>query len=179
MQAIQQKFSVPFQYTVHFTNNLFGLNNPLFSEVVKHDGNSVPRKILVIIDSGVVMHHPKLVSNISAYVEQYADTFKLATQPMVMQGGEDVKNDYSLVEQIQQAVNDFGIDRHSYIVAIGGGALLDMVGFAVAVSHRGIRLIRIPTTVLAQNDSGVGVKNSINAFNKKTFWAHLLLHLPY
>jgi 3-dehydroquinate synthase len=44
-----------------------------------------------------------------------------------------------------------------------------MVGFAAAVSHRGVRLVRIPTTVLAQNDSAVGVKNSINAFHKKNF----------
>jgi 3-dehydroquinate synthase len=169
MQPIQQKFSVPFQYTVHFTNGLFEASNPLFSEVVKQDGNSIPRKLLIIVDSGVAAHHPKLIPSILTYVQQYADTFKLATQPIVMPGGEEIKNEYSLVEQIQQAVNDFGIDRHSYIIAIGGGALLDMVGFAAAVSHRGIRLIRVPTTVLAQNDSGVGVKNSINAFHKKNF----------
>ena len=55
------------------------------------------------------------------------------------------------------------------VIAIGGGALLDMAGFAAATSHRGVRLIRLPTTVLAQNDSGVGVKNSLNLFGKKNF----------
>ena len=54
-------------------------------------------------------------------------------------------------------------------MAIGGGAVLDMAGYAAATAHRGIRLIRVPTTVLAQNDSGVGVKNGINAFDKKNF----------
>jgi 3-dehydroquinate synthase len=93
----------------------------------------------------------------------------LCADPVVMPGGEACKNDPALVEQIQRAVNDYGIDRHSYIAVIGGGALLDMAGFAAAVSHRGVRLIRIPTTVLAQNDSGVGVKNSVNAFHKKNF----------
>ena len=68
-----------------------------------------------------------------------------------------------------QAINDHGIDRHSYIAAIGGGSVLDAVGFAAAISHRGIRLIRVPTTVLSQNDSGVGVKNGVNAFGKKNF----------
>jgi 3-dehydroquinate synthase len=68
-----------------------------------------------------------------------------------------------------EATHEFGIDRHSYIVAIGGGAVLDMVGFAAAISHRGIRLVRVPTTVLSQNDSGVGVKNSINYFGKKNY----------
>jgi 3-dehydroquinate synthase len=73
------------------------------------------------------------------------------------------------VEAILEATHVQGIDRHSYIAAIGGGAVLDMVGFAAAIAHRGIRHIRIPTTVLSQNDSGVGVKNSFNYFNKKNY----------
>jgi 3-dehydroquinate synthase len=61
------------------------------------------------------------------------------------------------------------IDRHSYLVALGGGALLDMAGLAAATAHRGLRHVRIPTTTLSQADSGVGVKNGINAFGKKNF----------
>jgi 3-dehydroquinate synthase len=61
------------------------------------------------------------------------------------------------------------IDRHNHVVVVGGGALLDMVGLAAATAHRGVRLIRIPTTTLAQDDSGVGVKNGVNAFGKKNF----------
>ncbi|MGN6804067.1 MAG: 3-dehydroquinate synthase, partial [Ginsengibacter sp.] len=59
--------------------------------------------------------------------------------------------------------------RHSYVAAIGGGSILDLAGFAAAVAHRGIKHIRIPTTVLSQNDSGVGVKNGINFKGKKNF----------
>lgn len=47
--------------------------------------------------------------------------------------------------------------------------MLDVVGYAAATTHRGIRLIRIPTTILAQNDAGIGIKNSINAFGVKNF----------
>jgi 3-dehydroquinate synthase len=54
-------------------------------------------------------------------------------------------------------------------MAIGGGAVLDAVGFATATAHRGLRLLRLPTTTLAQNDAGVGVKNSMNMFGKKNF----------
>jgi 3-dehydroquinate synthase len=169
MQPIIQKFSVPFQYTVHFTNGLFNLHNPLFSEVFLQDGNHTPRKLLFIVDSGVATHYPQLLTDIEKYVDHHQHLFKLCARPVIMPGGEACKTDYSLVEQIQQAVNDYGIDRHSYIIGIGGGAILDMVGFAAAVSHRGVRLVRVPTTVLAQNDSGVGVKNSINAFHKKNF----------
>ena len=64
---------------------------------------------------------------------------------------------------------DHHIDRHSYVIGIGGGALLDAVGLVAATSHRGIRHIRVPTTVLAQNDSGVGVKNSVNLYGQKNY----------
>jgi 3-dehydroquinate synthase len=55
------------------------------------------------------------------------------------------------------------------VIAIGGGALLDVAGYAAATAHRGIRLVRVPTTVLAQGDSAVGVKNGVNAFGLKNY----------
>jgi 3-dehydroquinate synthase len=55
------------------------------------------------------------------------------------------------------------------VIAIGGGAVLDAVGLVAGVTHRGVRLIRVPTTVLAQDDSGVGVKNGVNYRGVKNF----------
>ncbi|HSP80035.1 MAG TPA: 3-dehydroquinate synthase, partial [Myxococcaceae bacterium] len=66
-------------------------------------------------------------------------------------------------------LDELALDRHSFILAIGGGAMLDLVGFAAATAHRGIRLVRVPGTVLAQADAGLGVKNGVNAFGKKNF----------
>jgi len=84
-------------------------------------------------------------------------------------GGETVKNDIAHPLSLLRVINDVGLDRQSYVAVIGGGAVLDMVSFAAAIAHRGIRVLRLPTTVLAQADSGVGVKNSINLFGKKNF----------
>jgi 3-dehydroquinate synthase len=70
---------------------------------------------------------------------------------------------------LHAAIDRHHIDRHSYLVAVGGGALLDTAGLAAATAHRGVRHIRIPTTTLSQCDSGVGVKNGVNAFGKKNF----------
>jgi glycerol dehydrogenase-like iron-containing ADH family enzyme len=79
------------------------------------------------------------------------------------------KIDLHFVEAMQRRVIDHRIDRHSYVIAIGGGALLDAVGLVAATTHRGVRHIRVPTTVLAQNDSGVGVKNGVNLRGVKNF----------
>ena len=163
---LEQKFSVPFHYPVCFTEDLFDPTNRIFVEVLK--GDRIP-KVLFVIDSGVADTHPTLISQIKSYAQAHNNSFILATEPMIVTGGEACKNDETLYHKVVEATHLFGIDRHSYIAVIGGGAVLDMVGFAAAISHRGIRLIRIPTTVLSQNDSAVGVKNSINAFGKKNY----------
>lgn len=163
---LEQKFSVPFHYPVCFTEDLFDPTNRIFVEVLK--GDRIP-KVLFVVDSGVADTHPTLISQIKSYAQAHSNSFILATEPMIVTGGEACKNDETLYHKVVEATHLFGIDRHSYIAVIGGGAVLDMVGFAAAISHRGIRLIRIPTTVLSQNDSAVGVKNSINAFGKKNY----------
>ena len=166
--ALQQDIEVKFSYGVHFTRGLFDTTNPLLAEVVGANANA-PKSIIVAVDSGLLEHHPQLLDKIARYADRFASQINLATQPIIVPGGEAAKNDPELVENIQRNIERAGICRHSYVLAIGGGAVVDMVGYAAATSHRGVRLIRIPTTVLAQNDSGVGVKNSINAFGKKNF----------
>ncbi len=163
---LQQSFSVPFRYPVAFTENLFAESQPLFVDTFPEGQLS---RVFFVLDSGVVAHHPELISLIKTYIATHSSRLALVGEPMVVAGGEACKNDPEAYQQVVEATHLHGIDRHSYIAAIGGGAVLDMVGFAAAISHRGIRLVRIPTTVLSQNDSAVGVKNSINAFGKKNY----------
>jgi 3-dehydroquinate synthase len=82
-------------------------------------------------------------------------------------GGELCKNDPNTISRLLELLSQRAIDRHSFTIAIGGGAVLDAVGYASAIFHRGVRHIRFPTTVLAQDDSGVGVKNAVNQFGLK------------
>jgi 3-dehydroquinate synthase len=93
----------------------------------------------------------------------------LAPEIITISGGEQVKNDLPLLFSLVDAIDKYKIDRHSYVIGVGGGSLLDLVGFVAANSHRGVKHIRIPTTVLSQNDSGVGVKNGVNYKGKKNF----------
>lgn len=168
MDHIEQTFSVRFEYKVFFTNHLFAPDNFLFRNFLKATSTDIPKKVFFVIDEGVAKHHPQLPEQIKNYFANEPG-FALVKDIMVIPGGEQSKNTETHFYSIVQAVDAHGIDRHSYIVAIGGGAVLDLVGYAAAVSHRGIRHIRIPTTVLSQNDSGVGVKNGINYLGKKNF----------
>jgi len=167
--AIQQVVDVSYRYTVSFTTNLFSLDNPILAETCVPSVPGRIVKVLVIVDAGVSAANPSLLADISRYFERHPQTHRLVREPLLVPGGEVVKNDHQYVAEIQSAINEGGIDRHEYVVVVGGGAVLDMAGFAAATAHRGIRLVRVPTTVLSQNDSGVGVKNGVNQFGKKNF----------
>ena len=169
MEHLHQSFTINYDYNVFFTRGLFSLQNTLLNDFLSASiSGTTTKKILFVADEGVVEANPQLIGQIKAYFNQY-NAVQLASDIIMVPGGEAVKNDTQYFEQVLAAVNKYGIDRHSYIAAIGGGSVLDMVGYAATVSHRGVKHIRIPTTVLSQNDSGVGVKNGINYFDKKNF----------
>ena len=166
MQPIVGDVRVHFRYAVHFIADLFAPDNPTFRENVA-GGNQLARVLFVVEKE--VEDLWQLRAAIEAYFARHADVLAQAGEALVLPGGEQVKNDPAYVASIHRAIHDAGLDRHSYLAVIGGGALLDVGGFAAATAHRGVRLLRIPTTTLSQNDSGVGVKNGINAFGKKNF----------
>lgn len=168
MSYLQQSFSVKFEYKVFFTGSLFHTSNTLLSDFLKERPSGGTGKVFFVIDEGVATAHPQLQNSILNYFSRITEV-QLIPNFLIVPGGEAAKNDTGLFDQIVEAVSQHGIDRHSYIAAIGGGAVLDLVGYAAAVSHRGIKHIRIPTTVLSQNDSGIGVKNGINYQYKKNF----------
>ena len=172
MPVIERTITVQWRHQVHFTENLFAPSNPLFRDTIASAAQGTARrraKVLFVVDESLAVAQPALLPAIQGYCAAYAADIDLVTPPITIVGGEAVKNAYFRVSEIHAQIDRYHIDRHNYVVAIGGGALLDMVGLAAATAHRGVRHIRIPTTTLAQDDSGVGVKNGINAFGKKNF----------
>ena len=169
MDVIRQKVRVDFEYPVYFTSGVLTPSNLLLRDVVARSADQTPSDLVVVVDQGVVDHHPALLQNIAEYGQRHRTVLRIAGPVVVVPGGETVKNDQRHVDAVHRAINDAGLCRHSYVVAIGGGAVLDAAGYAAATAHRGIRLIRVPTAVLAQDDSAMGVKNGINAFGKKNY----------
>ena len=167
MDAIQQEIHVAFRYPVHFTTGVFDGSNRLLRNLVARSDDGQPARMVAVVDRGVDRAHPDLVESIGRYCLAHQDAIALAGPVLVIPGGEQVKTEPGHTERVLETINRAGLCRHSYLVAVGGGAVLDVAGFAAATAHRGVRLIRVPTTVLAQDDSAVGVKNGVNAYGKK------------
>ena len=169
VQRIERPIEVRFRHQVFFTDHVFDPANAILRDTLV-DGRPARRvKALVVIDESLATARPGLLADIQRYFAAFLLDLDLVCPPLVIEGGERVKNGYFHITEIQSHIDKHHIDRHNYVLAIGGGALLDMAGLAAATAHRGVRHVRIPTTTLSQDDSGVGVKNGINAFGKKNF----------
>jgi 3-dehydroquinate synthase len=164
-----QRFSVGYEYPVVFTANLFSPDNPVLIETLCRLEPGRCHRCLVFVDDGVLAARPGLADDIGTYADRHRARMTLAADPIPVPGGEKIKVELHFVEDMQRKLFEHGIDRHSFVIAIGGGAVLDAVGLVAATAHRGVRHIRVPTTVLAQNDSGVGVKNGVNVYETKNF----------
>ncbi|HUH46167.1 MAG TPA: hypothetical protein VLZ54_03360, partial [Arenibacter sp.] len=132
-KPIVQSFKVPYEYKLHFTEHVFKSDNTLFRDLILDYNPKGEVKVLFVIDSGVLEAHSKLSDQITAYCQKYSGTIK-GTEQIVVPGGEQCKNDYGHIERILQAINDNRICRHSFVVAIGGGAIIDMAGYAAAIA---------------------------------------------
>lgn len=158
-------FEIPvvFKHRIVFTRHAFSLDNPELADILREGGG---HRAIAFVEETVASIRPDLVAAVRSYIARL-DLLFCGTA--VLPGGEEVKADDALVRRVWQALDTAGIDRHSYVLAIGGGAFLDAVGFAAATAHRGVRLLRFPTTTLSQDDGGVGVKCAINRLGKKNW----------
>ena len=153
---------------MHFTDGVFETGNPMLRGLLTAAPGQAAAA-LAVVDGALAAARPGVVESIGSYFAGSDGRIRLVCPPLVIEGGERVKNSWVHVSEIHAQVERGRLDRHSYIVGVGGGALLDVAGFAAATAHRGVRHVRIPTTTLSQCDAGVGVKNGINAFGKKNF----------
>ena len=165
---IEYPIRIPYLLRVYFTEGAFDIGNPLFRDLACSRESGNRRKVLIYVDEAVSLAMPDLGNSVGKYFDHDSEELCLMGFE-TLKGGESLKNDASCLDRLYGDVERLRICRHSYVVGIGGGALLDVVGFAAATAHRGIRHIRFPTTTLGQADAGVGVKNGVNFNRKKNF----------
>jgi 3-dehydroquinate synthase len=168
-QVHWQRFAVAFEFPIHFTEGLLDPDNELLVDVLGRLEPQKRHRCLIFVDDGLLRARASLLEELTAYATHHAPRMEIVTEPIAVPGGEIVKKELAFVERMQRALYEHHIDRHSFVIGIGGGAVLDAVGLVAATTHRGVRHVRVPTTVLTQNDSGVGVKNGVNLFEQKNF----------
>ncbi len=170
MERIANNFSVRFDYDVVFGDDVFGADSCVFREALSRLlGGMSATRTLWVFDKGLVAAQPDLVERVRGWCERNCDQLTMAGQPLVVPGGEAAKNDFEVTLKVIRAIRAAHLCRQSLVCIVGGGALLDAAGFAASMVHRGVRVVRFPSTVLSQNDSGVGVKNGINLRGVKNF----------
>jgi len=164
-----ERFSVEFEYPVAFVRGALDPAEQTLAWAIARREPARRHPVFVVLDGGLAFARAELYDEITRYVAAHKASLELRADPFVMPGGEQAKNDPALITALHSELARARLDRHASVVIIGGGAVLDAAGYAAATAHRGLRTVRLPSTVLAQCDGGVGVKNGINGFAAKNF----------
>lgn len=170
MSDIDVPFSVSFTHRLRRTEDVAGADFETLASLLSTDEGQ-PAKVQLWVDSSLQTPGIDDESFTHRLYERLSndDRIELVGPRHLIPGGESCKNSELALHQLLGLINEHNMDRRSYLIVAGGGAVLDVAGYAAAIAHRGIRLIRLPSTTLAQADSGVGVKNAINFFGKKNW----------
>lgn len=142
-------------YPIYIGENL--LQNPdIFADFVTNKNKSKNKKIMIVTNTTIEKIYLNTLQNTLAKITPKENIF--AT---ILPDGENYKNWETLQKIFDNLLANF-FDRKSLIIALGGGVIGDMTGFAAACFQRGVDFLQIPTTLLSQVDSSVGGKTAIN-----------------
>ena len=120
-----------------------------YARAGKHGG-----RLVVVTDANVAQAQlPRLEASLRAA--------NLAVEPIILPAGEQTKS-WTHLERLLDQLLALEVERGDHVVALGGGVIGDLVGFAASILKRGCHFIQVPTTLLAQVDSSVGGKTAIN-----------------
>lgn len=166
--SIIEDFKIAYSHRVYFTEKVFSTDNALLASTIKEFSSAEVPRVLLVADASFMAANPQISSQIAEFFDFHREDIQF-TGLLELPGGEQLKNEPAYLDHLYRVIEEKKLCRHSWIIALGGGALLDLVGFAASTAHRGIRHLRLPTTSLSQGDGGCGVKNGINYFGKKNF----------
>jgi 3-dehydroquinate synthase len=169
-QLHEQRFSVDFDYPVVFCRRALDPSEPTLAWCIARREPERRHPVFAVLDGGLVSARPDLPIEVERYVSAHSQHLELVAPPLTLPGGELVKNEPSHVAELHRRLAEARLDKQGTLLVIGGGAVLDAAGYAGSTTHRGVRVVRMPSTVLSQNDAGIGVKTSVNGFGSKNFF---------
>lgn len=147
------KAELPISFTVKYSSDIFNTTN---QDLLSYSDS---QRRLVVIDKTVYEIYKTELHN-------YFDRHKVQLELFVLDATEENK-DWKHTDEVLKFFERVGVLRREPIVAIGGGVLLDLVGFCCSIYRRGIPYIKIPTTLLAIVDASVGVKVAANHLERR------------
>jgi 3-dehydroquinate synthase len=147
------KTELPVEFKLTYSADIF---NPTNHDLVSYKTND---RVMIVIDQNVHKFY-------AAQLMEYFNAHSVKYSMLVIDTNEESKT-WKDADHILQFFEDEGVLRREPIIAIGGGVLLDIVGFACGIYRRGIPYIKVPTTLLAIVDASVGSKVAINHFERR------------
>jgi 3-dehydroquinate synthase len=147
------KTELPVEFKLTYSADIF---NPLNHDLVSYKTND---RVMIVIDTNVHKFY-------AAQLMEYFNSHSVKYSMLVINTNEESKT-WKDADHILQFFEDEGVLRREPIIAIGGGVLLDIVGFACSIYRRGIPYIKVPTTLLAIVDASVGSKVAVNHFERR------------
>jgi 3-dehydroquinate synthase len=166
----QQRFSVSYGYPVLFCRGALDPSSDTLAWAIARTEPERRHPTFAVIDQGLADAQGDLEARVTAYAEAHASVLELRAEPELLPGGEASKHDPRLLDWLAKRFVETKLDRHATVLVIGGGAVLDAAGYAASTFHRGVRTVRMPSTVLAQCDGGVGVKTGVNGHGAKNLF---------
>ena len=115
--------------------------------------------VAIVTDANVARHH-------LAVLQANLQASGIVSKAVVLPPGEKTKS-FGHLSELCDGLLDAGVERRDVVIAMGGGVIGDLTGFAASILRRGVNFIQIPTTLLAQVDSSVGGKTGINSSRGK------------
>ncbi|MER6327418.1 sedoheptulose 7-phosphate cyclase [Streptomyces coelicoflavus] len=142
-------------YRVDLTTGVFDQENPLLARAL------MGRRVVAFVSPTIEgLHGDRLRAYLNAHVDPgdwSVHTLRTGEQHKTLAAAEDVC----------ATAKAAGLDRHGVMLAVGGGIVADVVGFAASMYARGVRYVKVNTTLVGQVDVGVGVKTGVNALRTK------------
>ena len=129
-------------YPVLFAEDVFAEGNPAFADLLKGLTGAETPRVLMVADGNVVQRTEGLGTRIGRYVQAYG--IRLAAPPVVLGGGEKIKTDnLQSVVKIATAALDAKVGANDVVLALGGGTILDVAGYAACQVRGGVKLVRM------------------------------------
>ena len=154
-------------FAVRFSRDCLSASNPDLADLLRGREPFRRQRVLFVIDAGLAALQPRVADHAAAYVAAHKANLVSAGAPILIEGGEGVKSRPEICDWLRARFFGAGLDGQAHLVVVGGGAVLDTVGYAAATMRRAPRVTRIPTTLLAQASGALSPRCSVNALGRK------------